>query len=132
MKLIVAASVIGALLLPAQAMADSPFDGTWKGSYNGSLVTYKVDGGSIAISTPSGLSNNVKMDGTDAAVTGNAKMSSLSVSVKDPNTLMFVSKLNGKVTDELTETVSADGKTLTAVSHNTRTNRTTTYKATKQ
>jgi hypothetical protein len=138
MKLIVAASAVVALLLPLTALAASPFEGTWQGK-SGPAITYKMSGGTLTRSDSNGLTMNLKTDGSFNAVpadTANASASadsitSLSVHMKSARTMVETAKHNGKVIGTLTSTVSADGKSMTLVSVNELTHKTTTYHATK-
>jgi hypothetical protein len=112
MKILVAAL----LLMPAAALASSPFDGTWKMSTESLKTTGKPDMFSIADGMYSCTSCvpevKVKADGTDQKVTGHSYYDSLAVHVLSPTSVRFVNKLGGKETSTTTYELSADGKTL--------------------
>lgn len=115
MKLLVAASVVGALLLPAQAMADSPFDGTWKADASTANFPTKPDmfvlnGGMYDCKTCA-PAYTVKADGTDQPVTGHPYYNTEAVKVVDDHTVQFTDKKDGKTVTTTTVTVAPDGKT---------------------
>jgi hypothetical protein len=110
--------VIAALLLaPAAALAGSAFDGTWKGRMDSVKQTGNPDVFAIADGTYSCTSckppYKIKADGTDQKVAGHDYYDTMSVKVVDAKTLEETRKLGGKVTGTVTESVSADGQTLT-------------------
>ncbi len=101
---------------PAGAHAIS---GSWRTtkvdtvSDNGLLFTYKVEGDSLSMTTPTGQSYTAKLDGTEAPYKGDPGTSSVSVKRVDKNTLEETDKRDGKVISVARITVSADGKSMT-------------------
>jgi hypothetical protein len=111
--------VITALLFtPAAALASSAFDGTWKVRPDSVKTTGKPDVMVVAdgMFTCSSCvpEENVKADGTDQKVTGHAYFDTMAVTVLSPTSVQIIRKKAGKSTTDLTYSVSADGKTLTA------------------
>ena len=107
--------------LPAMLFAQSPFDGTWKTNMAESKLSQKP----YIFSVNNGMYDcetcvskiNVKADGQDQAVTGQA-YDTISVQVVDPNSIHVTLKKGGKTTGDSTRTISADGKTLTVAGTN--------------
>jgi hypothetical protein len=132
MKFIAAAAAAGALLLPITAFAASPFDGTWKGA-SGPSITYKVEGNTITRSDSTGLTFNLKTDGSFSAVQGDPEgNSAISVKMVGANKMVEVARdAKGNEVGTLTSTVSKDGKTMHLVSVNAKTHKTKTYTAHK-
>ncbi|WP_254424401.1 hypothetical protein [Rhodanobacter sp. C05] len=101
---------------PAGAHAIS---GSWRTtsygnvSDNGLTFTYKVDGDSLSMTSPTGQSYSAKTDGTDAPYKGDPGTTSVSVKKLDKNTLQETDKRDGKVISIAKMTVAADGKTMT-------------------
>lgn len=98
------------------AVAQSPIDGTWKTNMAQAkfstkpIVFYISQGWYHCVSCTPAF--DAKADGTDQAVTGQT-YDTISVKEVDPNTITVTTKKDGKVTNEQTRTVSADGKMLT-------------------
>ena len=105
------------LLLPAAALANSAFDGTWKQNMQSTRVMGRpevlvlIDGDYTCSSCDPAL--KVKADGAVHQVSGHAYYDAVSVRVVNPTTVESTLLRDGKVFARLTETVSADGKTLT-------------------
>jgi hypothetical protein len=105
------------LLVPAVALASSPFDGTWKSRTDSIRVTGKPDvvvlqnGDFTCASCVPPFT--VKADGQQHAVAGHPDFDTLAVQVVSPATVKTVWMLNGKVTHRETNTISVDGQTLT-------------------
>jgi hypothetical protein len=104
------------LLVPMLVWAQSPFDGTWKFNLTGAKYsekpeTFGIKNGSYTCDTciPK---ISVKADGTDQKVPGAKGYDTLAVKAVDDKTTQFTRKQAGKVVSESTDTVSADGKTL--------------------
>jgi len=101
---------------PAGAHAIS---GSWRTtkvdtvSDNGLFFTYKVEGDSLSMTTPTGQSYTAKLDGTEAPYKGDPGTSSVSVKRVDKNTLEETDKRDGKVISVARITISADGKSMT-------------------
>lgn len=108
-------------LLPVVALAQSPFDGTWKTNYSESKLSQKP----YTFSVNNGMYDcdscvpkiNVKADGQDQSVSGQA-FDTISVQVVDPNTIHVVTKKGGKTFGDSTRSLSADGKSLTVSTTN--------------
>src|SRR5215469_17058209 len=102
-------------LLPAFAMAQSAFDGTWKVDLSKVQMPAKPD----VLSLKKGVYNcetctppiTVKADGDDHAVTGHPYYDSVAIKVVDDHTIQETDKKNGKVVATSTIAVAADGKT---------------------
>lgn len=106
-----------ALLAPALAMAQSPFDGTWKINVGTAQLPKKPDvdvlqGGLYECKTCA-PPLSVKADGMDHKVTGYPYFDTVSVKVVDDRTVEQTDKKNGKVVATSKRTVSADGNTAT-------------------
>ncbi|MEQ1518208.1 MAG: hypothetical protein ABL931_17140 [Usitatibacteraceae bacterium] len=95
--------------------APSQMSGSWKPqkaekvSDNGLLVTYKSEGATMNMSTPTGESYSAKTDGTDAPLKGDPGANTVSVKVKK-NTLEETYKRDGKVVGSTRMEVDAGGK----------------------
>jgi hypothetical protein len=103
--------------LPAQALADSAFDGTWKGDVSSAQMPKKPDvfvlkGGMYSCQTCA-PAYTIKADGTDQAVTGHPYFNTEAVKVVDDHTVQIMDKKDGKTVTTSTVTASADGKTAT-------------------
>ncbi len=106
------------LLLPLAAWAQSLFDGTWKidashAQFPQKPDTFVLQKGEYRCSTcvPK---ITVKADGTDQKVPGTKEYDTLAVKPVNDKAVQFTQKKDGKVVSESSETVSADGKTLTS------------------
>lgn len=82
-------------------------------SDNGLLVTFKVEGDSLSMSTLTGQSYVAKLDGTEAPYKGDPGITTVSVKSMDKNTIEETDKRDGKVITVARSTVAPDGKTLT-------------------
>lgn len=106
-----------ALLAPASAMAESPFDGTWKVDLSTAQMPTKPDvyllkdGMYACKSCAPAIS--VKADGADHAVTGHPYFDTVAIKVVDDHTIQETDKKNGKPVVISTVTAAADGKTAT-------------------
>lgn len=115
MKKLVAAALFSAAILPAQAFADSAFDGTWKGDVSSAKMPTKPDiyvlkGGMYSCQTCT-PAYTIKADGTDQAVTGHPYFNTEAVKVVDDHTVQFTDKKDGKTVTTSSVTVDSDGKT---------------------
>jgi hypothetical protein len=96
--------------------------GSWKMakmenlSENAMSVTYKVNGDSLMMTSPTGQSYSAKLDGTEAPYRGDPGTTSVSVKKTGSNSLEETDKRNGKVIGVARMTVAADGKTMKIVS----------------
>jgi len=106
------------LLLPAAALADGPFDGTWKTNLESMKTSGKPDMYLLADGeyTCSSCSPElkVKADGAPHKVSGHAYYDTATVKVTGPNSDEITLKQGDKDYVRVRETVSADGKTLTS------------------
>jgi len=106
------------LLLPAAALASSQLDGTWKSNVNSMKVTGKpdvyllADGEYTCSSCDPEL--KVKADGAEHQVTGHSYYDTAMVKITSPTSDEGVLKQGGKEAIRFTDTVSADGTTLTS------------------
>lgn len=110
-----AACVIAA---PATAQTAPSFTGTWKGDPASAKLPTKPDvfelkNGRFSCSScvPA---VSVKADGTPQAASGHDYWDHIAVKATDPRTISYTYYRKGKVTSESTDTVSADGNTLTS------------------
>ena len=108
--------LLTALLMPALAMAQSVFDGTWKvdmstAKYPEKPTEYLLQDGMYHCKTcvPA---IDVKADGQDQKVTGQPYYDTMSIKVVDDRTIEETDKKNGKTVATSKEWVSADGNTL--------------------
>lgn len=101
---------------PAGAHAIS---GSWRtqsyGSVSDNALTrsYKVDGDTFSMSSPTGESYSAKMDGSDAPYSGDPGTTSISVKKLGQHVMQETTKRDGKVTSVAKMTVAADGKSMT-------------------
>jgi hypothetical protein len=117
MKNLFLAGLVALLLLPVVAMAQSPFDGTWKIDMSSVQWPAKPD----VVLLQNGMYEcktcvppvNVKADGTDQKVTGDPYSDTLSVRVIDDHNVESTSKKGGKVVGTTKMSVSSDGNTVT-------------------
>ncbi len=105
------------LLSPAMLFAQSPFDGTWMTKLDTAQFpkkpdSYLLDKGMYECSScvPK---FKVKADGTDQKVTGHPYYDTVAVKVVDDHSVELTEKKDGKTMFTGTDTVSADGTTLT-------------------
>jgi hypothetical protein len=82
-------------------------------SDNGLTVTYKTEGDSLSMSSPTGQSYTAKLDGTDAQYQGDPGTNGVSVKRLGKNTIEETDKRDGKAISVARMTVAADGKTMT-------------------
>jgi hypothetical protein len=113
MKLVISAVL---LLGSAVALADSPFDGTWKLKPDSMKVTGKADHFQVldGVYTCGSCVPEVKVkaDGTDQPVSGHDYYDSVAVVVSSPSAIQVIEKKAGKPAVTVTYAVSTDGKTL--------------------
>jgi hypothetical protein len=92
--------------------------GSWRTSSlqtvsdNGLSFTYKADGDSLSMTTPTGQSYTAKLDGSDAPYNGDPGTTSVSLKKLGANSVQETDKRNGKVIGVSTMTVAADGKSM--------------------
>src|ERR1035437_6961024 len=117
MKNLFFAGLLALLLVPVVAMAQSPFDGTWKDDMSSIQWPAKPD----VFLLENGMFEcetcvppiKVKADGTDQKVAGYPYFDTLSVKVIDDHNVEDTDKKDGKVVETLKRSVSSDGNTLT-------------------
>jgi hypothetical protein len=112
--MIIAAAMLGAALVPAPALADSPFDGTWKADMSSVKMptkpdTYQLKDGMYTCATCA-PAYTVKADGSDQAVAGHPYYNTVAIKV-DGNIIQETDKKDGKTVTTSTTTVASDGKT---------------------
>ncbi|HEY1604622.1 MAG TPA: hypothetical protein VGF77_03395 [Allosphingosinicella sp.] len=99
------------------ALAQTGFNGTWKVDLHSVQAPQKPDvfmiKGGIYSCRSCVPVVTVKADGAFHAVTGHPYYDEESVKVVDARTVAFANRLRGKATGSSTDTVSADGRTLT-------------------
>jgi hypothetical protein len=98
----------------------------------GLLITYKLEGDTLAMSRPTGLRYKAKLDGTVAPYEGDPEKHSVSVRRVDANTFEETDELNGKPTSVVRMTVAPDGKSMRIVVKSVGTGRSIRYSAQKQ
>ncbi|HEY2352805.1 MAG TPA: hypothetical protein VGH83_09845 [Candidatus Acidoferrum sp.] len=92
--------------------------GSWRAtkfdslSDNGTTFTYKVEGDTLSMTTPTGQSYSAKLDGTDSPYKGDPGTTSVSVKRLGKNSIEEIDKRDGKVLSVSKATVAADGKTM--------------------
>jgi hypothetical protein len=105
------------LLAPAAALASSALDGTWKTNFDSMKVmgrpdVYLLTNGEYTCSSCN-PELKVKADGVEHPVSGHAYYDTAMVKILSPKSDEIVLKQGGKEFARITETVSADGTTLT-------------------
>jgi hypothetical protein len=110
--------LIPALLLPASALAGTGFDGTWKTNMDSLKATGKPVVLILARGEYTCSSCNppytVKADGAEHRIGGQAYFDTAKVKVTGPNSAEIVLKQGSKEFVRFSDTVSADGTTLTS------------------
>ncbi|AHX12075.1 hypothetical protein CH75_24425 [Dyella jiangningensis] len=102
------------LLCPVSAMAEGPFDGTWKVDMSKVQMPKKPD----VLVLKDGMYDcttcvppiSVKADGQDHPVTGHPYYDAMAVQIVDAHTVKETDKKGGKVVATSTTTVAPDGK----------------------
>lgn len=111
------------LLIAAPALAQSPFDGTWKADLTslaskGKPESEMLKGGTYGCSTCT-PPYTVAADGAFHAMSGHDYWDEVAVTDVDPRTAKFQYRKAGKLVSETTATVAADGNTVTYATLNT-------------
>lgn len=114
----------GLLVVAAPALADSPFDGTWKAQLPSVTMkakpqTYSLKGGSYSCATCTPTAYTIPADGQFHAVAGRDYWDDLAIDVVDDHTVRYRFRKAGQVVSTNTYTVSADGRALATQAHNT-------------
>ena len=97
----------------------SPISGSWHTtsfksiSDNGLTFTYKVEGDTLTMTSPTGQSYTAKMDGTVAPFKGDPGVTTVSVKKRGDNGIIESDSRNGVVIGISTNTVAADGRSMT-------------------
>jgi hypothetical protein len=82
-------------------------------SDNGLLTTYALNGTTLKMTTPTGQSYSVPVDGTDSPFMGDPGQTSVSIKRVNDSTIDETDRRDGKVIASAHISVSADGKTMT-------------------
>ena len=108
-------------LIPSHARSQSPFDGTWiiDTGKNENLASEKPRVLSVADGVFRDGDRQLKADGSDQKVPATGYWDTVSVRIVDDRTVEITSKKAGKPMYTETDTVSADGTTLTKVMKDT-------------
>lgn len=101
-------------------------------SDNGVTFTYKTEGETLTMTTPTGQSYSAKLDGTDSPYKGDPGTTSVSVKRLSKNSIEETDKRDGKPTFVSRMTLSPDGKTMKLVSTDKLKGTTTQFEASKQ
>lgn len=132
----VTGSVAETRAAPAPAGAHA-ISGSWQPqklnnvSDEGLTVTFNADSDMLHMTTPSGLSYDAKLDGTETPLKGDIGGTTVSVKKLADGSYEETDKRGGKVVDVVTMTVGGDGK-LTFKDENKQNGSTTTSVANKQ
>lgn len=119
MKRLLIAGFALALLVPACALAQSAFDGSWKldaatiRETHGTPTTTSMKNGVWDCKGCNGSHIKVKADGADHPVTGHPDYNTVAIDVINDHSVKEIDKQDGKVVSTSTGTVAADGKTAT-------------------
>lgn len=116
MKKLLLATTVAALLMPAGAVAQSVFNGTWKFDVNNMNFPKKPD----VILLQDGMYTcntcdppfTIKADGKDQPVVGNPYADTIAVQVVNDREVKFADKKNGKLVSTESLAVSADGNAM--------------------
>jgi hypothetical protein len=101
-------------------------------SDNALILSYKVTGDMLTMTSKTGQSYTAKLDGSDAPMKGDPGTTSVSVKMPSKHVLEETDKRDGKPISSMTLTVAADGKTAKATVLDKLMNRTTTFNIVKQ
>lgn len=105
------------VLLPLAVWAQGPFDGTWKVNVKNAQFSQKPEvivlkDGRYSCSTCN-PKIDIKADGSDQKVAGAKGFDTLAVKEVDPKTVRYTRRKGGQVIGEASDSVSADGKSIT-------------------
>ena len=117
MRTLLVIGLLLALLMPASALGQSDFDGTWKIDLNSSQLqtetqVFLLQNGTYECRSCVPIIK-LKADGTDQTVPGSPYFDTISVKVADERTIEETRKKKSKVVAISTITVSTDGNTAT-------------------
>ncbi|WP_085810294.1 hypothetical protein [Sphingomonas sp. TZW2008] len=117
------ALLVGALFFATPVLAQSPFDGTWKGDPKSAALNVKPDSWTIRNGSYTCTTClppfTVPADGKFHKVADKPYWDEIAVATPDASTATFQFRKAGKVIGESRRIVSADGKTLTSMMSNT-------------
>jgi len=106
------------LFAPSLLFAQTPFDGTWVAKVDTAQLPKKPEVYFLSKDTYRCSSCippiEVKADGADQKVTGHTYYDTVAAKIVDDNTAEITNKKDGQTVYTETDTISADGKTLTA------------------
>ena len=129
----------GEMIRVAKGPAGShAISGSWRNSKmdsvsdNATTISYKVEGGTLNMTSPTGQSYSAKLDGTDAPFKGDPGTSSVSVKQMGKNVIEESDKRDGKVISVARMSVSSDGKTMSITVNDKLHGTTNKFVATKQ
>ena len=112
--------------------------GSWRTTSYGNVsdnaltFTYKVDGDTVSMTSPTGQSYTAKLDGSDAPYAGDRGITSVSVKKLGKNGMEETDKRDGKVVSVAKMTVSADGKMMSIAVNDMLRGSTTSFVASKE
>ncbi len=112
--------------------------GSWRTSKftnfsdNGLTITYKLEGDTLNMTSPTGQSYSAKLDGTDAPYKGDPGTTTVSVKRLGKNTIEETHKRDGKVTSVVRLGISGTGKTMAVAVNDKLRGTTTQFVAEKQ
>ncbi len=101
-------------------------------SDNGLTMTYQVEGDSLTMKNPTGQSYTARLDGSDAPMTGDPGVTSVSVKKVSANTIVETDKRDGKPVAVVTMTVESDGKSMKVSVDDKLQGKTTSFLSRKQ
>lgn len=117
MRTMLVAAVLTVACAPGFALADSPFDGTWKEN----IASSKISKADITLLKDGMYScktcvpeYTVKADGADQPVSGNPYYDTISVNASDEHNVVLTEKKNGKTVETITFKIAPDGKSFAA------------------
>ena len=112
--------------------------GSWRTTSYGNVsdnaltFTYKVDGDTVSMTSPTGQSYTAKLDGSDAPYAGDRGITSVSAKKLGKNGMEETDKRDGKVVSVAKMTVSADGKMMSIAVNDMLRGSTTSFVASKE
>lgn len=111
------------LLVATPVVAQSAFDGTWKGELASATIVAKPDSFRIKDGVYSCATcippYSVPADGAYHAVKGKDYWDDIAITVVDDHTVKYSYRKGGKIISDNVATVAADGNTLAMTAHNT-------------
>jgi len=95
-------------------------------------MTFKVDGNSLKMNSPTDVSYQATMDGTEAPVNGDPGVTTMSVMKTGANSMTETDKRTGKIISITEMTVEPDGQSMKMIMHNKLRGNTSSVAAMKQ